>query len=623
MKRVLYLILIFFLILLMFGGCVHKDSGYSKYTINTSSVKDNPDAVKINTPYDSPSTKTINGVDYLLSNAPCGKFGGKFVTSTIGEGPKTFNPFTSTDATSSAMADMMYDGLFSSDPMSGKVVPKLAKSVDIKGNRYIIHLRKGIKWSDGKPITADDVIFTWRDIIFDGLGNTSTRDSMVIDGELPKIKKIDDYTVEFTIKKQFAPFLRMLSASIAPKHYFSADKNWKRNFDRFLSTDINPGSIVTSGAFRLKEYVPAQRVIFERNPDYYMINKNGKKLPYLDKIVYLIVGDLNNQILKFEAGELDEISLRGGDVARYKAKEYKSNYIIYNLGADTGTMFIAINLNNRFSVDKGVKKYYVNPVKQRWFRDKNFRKAIDYAIDRKSMVQNIANGMASPLFTAESLNSIFYNKSLKGHSRNLSIARKYLANSGFRNKNGRLYDKYGNRVEFDLYTNAGNTEREALGVIVKQDLADLGMQVNFKPIEFNSLVNKITNSYDWDMIILGLTGSPLEPHNGKNVWYSSGPLHIFNQRPVNKPVTDRLCWEKELDNIFDKASLELNFNKRKKYYDKYQQIIYDEAPIVYLYSPIRIYAIRRKFKNIYPSSLSGLTHNIEEIYIDNNGGVKK
>lgn len=622
MKRIFYIILAILLIAILLKGCVHKDNGLSGYMIDVTSVRKNPYAVKINQPYSNPYTKTIDGVDYMVSTLPCGKFGGKFVTSTIGEGPKTFNPFTSTDATSSSMADMMYDGLFTSNPMTGKVVPKLAKSVEMKGNRYIIHLRKGIKWSDGVPITADDVIFTWKDIIFAGLGNTSTRDSMIIDGEIPTIKKIDDYTVEFSIKKQFAPFLRMLSVSIAPKHYFTKQKNWQKNFDRFLSTNINPDTIVTSGAYRLKEYVPAQRVVFERNPNYYEINKNGQKLPYLDKIVYLIVGDLNNQILKFEAKELDEISLRGGDVARYKAKEYDSDYTIYNLGPDTGTMFVAINLNRRFSQQNGGKKYFVNPKKQVWFNDVNFRKAIDYAIDRKSMVQNIANGMASPLFTAESKNSIFYNKSLVGHERNLSIAKSYLKKSGFYYKNGKLYDKNNNRVEFDLYTNAGNTEREALGVMVKQDLADIGMQVNFKPIEFNSLVNKITNSYDWDMIILGLTGSSLEPHNGKNVWYSSGPLHIFNQRPVNKPVTDRLSWEIKLDNIFDKAALELNFKSRKKYYDEYQRIIYNEAPIVYLYSPIRIYAIRRKFKNILPSSLSGLTYNIEEIYIDNSG-VKK
>ena len=604
--------------------CIKKDTLNSEYTIDTTNIRENPLAQKINGKYPLPKTVTKDGIDYIESQAPIGKFGGKFVTSTIGEGPKTFNPFTSTDATSSSMAEMMYDGLFTSNPMNGDVIPKLAKSVKIKGNNYIIELRKGLKWSDGKPITADDVMFTWNDIIFAGLGNTSTRDSMIIDGELPKLTKIDNYTVMFTVKKQFAPFLRMLSTPIAPKHYFTRNKNWKENFDRFLSSNTDPATIVSSGAFRLKEYVPAQRVIFEKNPNYYEINKNGEKLPYLDKIVYLIVGDLNNEILKFEAGELDEISLKGGNVARYKARENSSDYIIYNLGADTGTMFVTINLNNRSYVEKGVKKYYVNPVKQKWFGDINFRRAVDYAIDRKSMVQNIANGMATPLFTAETQNSVFINKNLKGHDKNLKLAKYYLQKSGFYKRNGKLYDKTGHLVEFDLYTNAGNTEREALGVMLKQDLAELGMQVNFKPIEFNSLVNKITNSYDWDMVILGLTGTPVEPHNGKNVWYSGGPLHLFNQRPVNRPVTDRLDWEKQIDEIFDKGALVLDFKSRKKYYDKYQEIIYNQKPIIYLYSPIRIYAIRNKFKNVYPSSLSGLTHNIVEIYIDNNNkGAEK
>lgn len=623
MKKVWVLVLIVCLIIFSCMLCIKKDTLNSEYTIDTTNIRENPLAQKINGKYPLPKTVTKDGIDYIESQAPIGKFGGKFVTSTIGEGPKTFNPFTSTDATSSSMAEMMYDGLFTSNPMNGDVIPKLAKSVKIKGNNYIIELRKGLKWSDGKSITADDVMFTWNDIIFAGLGNTSTRDSMIIDGELPKLTKIDNYTVMFTVKKQFAPFLRMLSTPIAPKHYFTKDKNWKKNFDRFLSSNTNPSTIVSSGAFRLKEYVPAQRVIFEKNPNYYEINKNGKKLPYLDKIVYLIVGDLNNEILKFEAGELDEISLKGGNVARYKARENSSDYIIYNLGADTGTMFVTINLNNRSYIEKGVKKYYVNPVKQRWFRDINFRRAVDYAIDRKSMVQNIANGMATPLFTAETQNSVFINKNLKGHDKNLKLAKYYLQRSGFYKRNGKLYDKTGHLVEFDLYTNAGNTEREALGVMLKQDLAELGMQVNFKPIEFNSLVNKITNSYDWDMVILGLTGTPVEPHNGKNVWYSGGPLHLFNQRPVNKPVTDRLDWEKQIDEIFDKGALVLDFKSRKKYYDKYQEIIYNQKPIIYLYSPIRIYAIRNKFKNIYPSSLSGLTHNIVEIYIDNNKGAEK
>ena len=183
-------------------------------------------------------------------------------------------------------------------------------------------------------------------------------------------------------------------------------------------------------------------------------------------------------------------------------------------------------------------------------------------------------------------------------------------------------DKDGNRVEFTLMTNAGNTEREAIGVMVKQDLEDLGMKVNFKPIEFNSLVNKLLSTYDWDMVIMGLTGSPLEPNGGKNVWMSNGALHMFNQRSekdFNKGLFD---WEKELDYLFEKGATALTFDERKKYYDRYQEIIYNEKPMIYLYSPLRITAIRNKFKNIYPTSLGGVIHNIEEIYIneeDKNG----
>ncbi|MBQ9688255.1 ABC transporter substrate-binding protein, partial [bacterium] len=138
--------------------------------------------------------------------------------------------------------------------------------------------------------------------------------------------------------------------------------------------------------------------------------------------------------------------------------------------------------------------------------------------------------------------------------------------------------------------------------------------VNFKPIEFNSLVNKLVNDPQWDLVIMGLTGSPLEPHSGKNVWYSKGSLHMFNQRVVDIPL---FAWEKELDRIIDEAALKIDYQDRKLLYDEYQQIISDEKPIIYLYSPIRVVAIRKKFGNIYPSELSGITYNTEEIFIRN------
>lgn len=155
-----------------------------------------------------------------MSRSPAGKYGGTLVTSTIGEGPKTFNSWNSMDATSSQAADIMFDALVSTDPYTGEVYPKMAKSIKVlpDNKTYILELRHGLKWSDGKPITADDVYFTWNTIIFGGFGNTSTRDAMYIGDELPKIEKLDKYTVKFTTPKPFSPFLRQLGVPIAPKH---------------------------------------------------------------------------------------------------------------------------------------------------------------------------------------------------------------------------------------------------------------------------------------------------------------------------------------------------------------------------------------------------------------------
>lgn len=611
MKNLGYVVLVIVLIFLLGKACIRRDIP------ETQIQKQEVQQEKLTLDFYPANRKnvTINGVDYIQTDLPAGKFSGTMINSTIGEGPKTFNPFNSKDATSSTFADIMYDGLVTIDPVSGQYIPKLAKSFEINGNDYIVHLRHGVKWSDGKPITADDVYFTWKNIILDGYGNTSTRDSISVDGKLPTVQKIDNYTVKFTTPKPFAPFLASLSTPIAPKHIFEpAVKKGKEFFDTFMSTNINPKDLVTSGPFRMVEYVPAQRAVYKRNPDYYVINSKGEKLPYLDKIIYLIVGDANNEVLKFEGGELDVIGVKGSDVPRFKERQAHGDFSMINLGPDTGTMYLSMNLNDRKD-ENG--KPYVDPIKGKWFRDLNFRKAVDLVIDRENMVYNIANGFAKPLFTPESLNSIFLNEELKPYPRDVDKAKEFLRASGFTwDKKGRLRDKDGNRVEFDLLTNAGNSEREAIGVMIKQDLEDLGMKVNFKPIEFNSLVNKLLSTYEWDMVVMGLTGSPLEPNGGKNVWLSNGALHMYNQRKPTEAGINLLPWEKELDYLFEKGATALTFDERKKFYDRYQEIIYTEKPMIYLYSPVRISAIRNKFKNVYPTSLGGVIHNIEEIYVD-------
>ncbi|MGM9994587.1 MAG: ABC transporter substrate-binding protein [Candidatus Avigastranaerophilus sp.] len=616
MKKIKHVIFSILIVSIICVSCFRIDRGYDESSVlnynNTDIETDSGNE------YLPVKTEFYNGVDYRMSRSKPGKYGGQIVSSSIGEGPKTFNPWTSKDATSSDLSNLMYDGLFTTDVETGEVIPALAKEMKVSDDQktYTVYLRRGAKWTDGHDITADDVVFTWNDIILAGYGNTSLRDSILIDGEYPKVKKIDKYTVQFDIKKPFAPFQRMIGFQIAPEHIFKpVVKKGKRYFDTYLGTTVNPKDIASSGPFMLEEYVPAQRVVFKRNPYYYAMDENKNRLPYIDKYVVLIVGDLNNELLKFEAGELDVISVKGKDLARFKQKEKKSNFKIYNLGPNSGTMFIVFNLNTRLNKDG---KYYLSPVKQKWFNDINFRTAIDYAIDRDSMVRNVFNGVAQPLFTAESLSSIFLNEKIaSGHVKDIEYSKALLEESGFYyDKKGNLFDENNKPVEFDLYTNAGQTEREAVGVMIKEDLKNIGMKVNFKPVEFNSLVNKLLTTSDWDMILIGLTGNPLEPHSGKNVWNSNGHLHMFNMRFEGDKNDKLLPWEKELDAIIEKGALELDFDKRKEIYDKYQEIIYTQKPIIYLYSPLIVVAVRNKIKNLHPTALGGAMHNLDELYIE-------
>lgn len=563
-------------------------------------------------------TKVINGVEFKQSRSPVGQFGGTFYEGSIGGGPKTLNPLVSTDASSSQIAGLMFSGLVETDPYTGDTIPHMAKSVEVKPDNvtYIVTLRKGITWSDGKPITADDVVFTWNRIIKEGLGNASHRDGIMINGKLPTVRKLDALTVEFRTPEPFGPFKATLGNAILPKHVVEPlIRNNPKAFDSLWGVSAKPSSFVVNGPFILEEYISGQRVVLKRNPSYFMVDANGERLPYLDRYVIEFVQDTNAVKLQFEQGRIDNMSVQGKDVFYVKHLQ-TPDFTMYDLGPSTGTTFIVFNLNPRRNRETG--RPYISPVKSAWFRDLNFRKAVDYAIRRDQIIQNNLMGVGAPLFTAESLASVFLNKSLAdGHPPDVEKAREYLKASGFHwDKAGQLFDKQGNKVEFELITNTGNLERESVGVSIKEDLEALGMKVNFKPIDFNVLVGKMDTS-EWEAVILGLTGSSIEPHGGVNVWTSQGTLHLFNQRNKERddPSSDRLePWERQLDDIFYRGATNLDFEKRKAIYAEYQQVAYDNLPFIYLYSPKIIVAVRTRIQNLDPTPL-GLFHNIESIWV--------
>ncbi len=572
-----------------------------------------------------------------------GKPGGVLNVSSFGSGPKTFNCWAASDDQSAGIASLMYESLLDVDPWTAKSYPRLASSFTVSSDHkiYTFTLRKGLRWSDGYPITADDVVYTFGTLIAKGFGNSSARDILTVYGHYPSVEKIDDLTVRFHTEIPFAPFLSSLRMAIAPKHILEPltnkliAENKIGEFNNFWDINCNPQTIVGSGPFKLHRYVPGQRIELVPNPHYSMVDKIGHRLPYLNKFVDLIVPDQNTQLLKFYAGDVDLLdvrTVRGSDAALVKQKETSGNFKTYNLGPADGTIFLMFNLCRRKNPKIG--KYYVDPVKQNWFNNPFFRKAVTYAVDRRRMVDNILRGVGYELFTAETQASVFFNEKLKPFSRDIGFAKKLLEQGGFHLKDGVLYDGAGNKVEFTLYTNAGNSTRDAVCIIIQNDLKELGMKVNYQPIDFNILVDKSSNSLDWEAMVMGLTGSRLEPYDGANVWKANGRLHMFDQRLPQSGdkiiVKDERNWEKEIDECFDKGATTFDIAKRHQYFDRFQQIVFDEQPFIYLFTNLDLSAVRNRIGNYMPTPLGtgssprGSMHNIEEIFINDSGsGVQK
>jgi peptide/nickel transport system substrate-binding protein len=375
----------------------------------------------------------------------------------------------------------------------------------------------------------------------------------------------------------------------------------------------------------LDRYVPGQRIELVRNPSYAMIDKQGRRLPYLDRFVYAIVPDQNTMILKFLGNELDFLdvrAVRGSDAAFMKQKEQSGNFQLYNLGPDDGTTFLILNMTRR--TDGKTKRPYVNPIKQKWFNNQYFRQAVSHAINRQRMIDNVLRGVWIPLYTPETIASLYFNRKLKPYAQGLDTAAKLLEQGGFAKRGGRLYDSEGHPVEFTLHTNAGNSTRDGVCVMITDELKKLGIKVNYQAIDFNTLIDKTNQSLDWEAIVMGLSGSKTEPQDGANVWKSDGRLHIFDQRLPDAQgkvvVTDARDWEKRIDKLFDLAATSFDESKRHEYFDEYGEIVYNQLPFIYLYSILDITAARNTIGNYTPTPLGvfytplGSLHNLEEIY---------
>lgn len=541
------------------------------------------------------------------------------VVQAILSDPKTFNYVLSQEVPN--VFGPIYESLIREHPITGEYEPSLAKSWEISEDKLKITftLREGLKWSDGKPLTVDDVIFTFNDIYLNEKIPYNGRDGLRVgqSQSFPIVKKLNDNQIEFSISEPFAPFLGGIGSSpILPAHALKKGveiKDDKPVISSMWGVDTPPGEIIVNGPYQLAGYATSQRVIFKDNPHYWRKDNQGQQLPHIKRLVWQIVESTDTSFLQFRSGSLDSLSVSPEFFSLLKKEEKRGNFTIYNGGPAYGTNFISFNLN------KGIRdgKPLVDPVKSAWFNNVNFRRAMAHAIDRQRMINNIFRGLGEPQNSPISVQSPFYDKTLIGYEYNLEKAKELLLQEGFKyDDKNQLLDSQGNRVRFSLITNAGNKIREGMGSQIKEDLSKIGIKVDYTPIAFSVLVDKLSNSLDWECHLLGLTGGN-EPNDGANVWNTDGNLHVFNQKPQpgEKPITGRVIapWEQEIADLYIEGARELDIEKRKAIYAQSQRLTEEYLPFIYLVNTYSLAAVRNRFQGIEFSALGGAFWNMEEL----------
>ena len=293
--------------------------------------------------------------------------------------PKTFNAVLSQESPN--IFGLTYEGLVTSNPITGEILPALAESWTISEDKLtiIFTLKKDLKWSDGKPLTADDVVFSYNQLYLNQEIPSNARDSLRIGQSraFPNVEKIDNLTIKFTIPEPFAPFLESTGLSILPKHIL-AEKVTQKGADgkpiflSFWGVDTPPDQLIVNGAYKLKNYATSQRIIFTKNPYYWQKDEQGNSLPYINEVVWEIVESTDTSILQFRSGSLDSISITPEYFSLLKREENRGNFTIYNGGPAYGITFLTFNLNRGSREGKPL----VDSLKSEWFNNLNFRRAI-------------------------------------------------------------------------------------------------------------------------------------------------------------------------------------------------------------------------------------------------------
>jgi peptide/nickel transport system substrate-binding protein len=551
----------------------------------------------------------------------------QLVTASLSE-PSTFNYALNESAYS--VFGFIYDSLINENPLTTKLEPGLAESWEFSADqlRVVMTLREGIKWSDGQPMTTDDVVFTYNEIYLNPKIPTSLKDALKIGdkGALPTVKKIDARRVEFSIPEPFAPFLRYVGGiPIMPAHALQAavrttESDGNPKFISMWGTDTDPTKIVGNGPYVMESYFPGQRVIFKRNPYYWRKDIQGNLQPYIERIVLRIIASTETQLISFRSRQLDDLEVPPEGFSLLKREEKRAKFKIYNGGPDTSTTFISFNLNK---AKNSQGKFLVDPIKSKWFNQKEFRQAVAYALDREAMKTNAFRGLGELQNSFVYIKSPYFlppEKGLRVYNYNPAKSQELLLKAGFKyNDQNQLLDSNGNRVRFTLLTNAERKVRGDMAAQIKQDLGKIGIQVDLQILSFNAYLEKLKTTQDWDCYLGGFAGGGVEPHSASNIWRIKGASHAFNlgPQPGDPPLIgwEVADWEKEIDSLYIKGAQILDENQRREIYYAYQRIASEQLPFIHLVERLNLQAVRDRFQGIKYTALGGPFWNLYELKV--------
>jgi peptide/nickel transport system substrate-binding protein len=546
--------------------------------------------------------------DVVVGRGEVGRRGGQLIVALRAE-PRTLNPVSAVDAPSKEVIRQTIGDLIHVNRATQEIEPALARewTVSPDGLRYTLELRQGLRFSDGEPFDADDVLFTF-EVYLDPKVASPNRDLLIIEGQPITVTKLGPYRVAVTLAKPYAAAARLFDGiAILPRHLLERAYREGR-FTEAWGLTASAAAMAGLGPFRFAEYVPGQRMVLERNPNYWKVDRAGTALPYLDRLTFVFVPNEDAQAVRFQAGDADVVTRLNAANYDVLARVSGRDYELIDVGAALEYTFLFFNLN-----EVEATRLASIARRQEWFGRLPFRQAVSLAIDRDAIVRLVYRGRATPLLGhVPPGNRLWVNPSLPRPARSVARARALLQDAGFTwGGDGALSDGKGQRVEFTIVTNTGNAQRIQIATILQDDLKQLGIRVQVVTLELRALLDRLLTTFEYDACVLGLGGGDGDPNTELNVWLTNGGMHLWNLPPSPAPEP----WEVEIDRLMRRQVSVLDPAERKRLYDRVQELVVQHVPIIPLVSPSVLVGAKRGLGNFRPATLDPhALWNAEELF---------